>query len=154
MTQEGGGWTLVGRIPRLATGLPTTPPIQTWVMPTRMALYEPNPNSGSHFLHRRDQLTQNGEIMFAYGDWSYWAWTRKRMVFRNLRKQLHQSEASNLSSNGGCYRWYNRGSGNPEDPWIGVGDHDEFLVWGENHSGGQTSITYKNNHGGVTVWVR
>ena len=28
-------------------------------------VYEPNPNSGSHFLHRRDQLGHNGEIMFA-----------------------------------------------------------------------------------------
>ena len=153
MDEAGGGWTLVGRVPPGNCWFEHHTSGSDMGYGNNYGTYEPDPSSSNHFLRQRDDLGSQGLLMFAYGDWSMWVYGFENQLLGSYyANDCRTFVASSAHPTGGCYRWYNRAA-NSEDPWIGVGDHSDNLVWGEQWCSGNDN-NQKNAHGGVTVWVK
>lgn len=152
MDRSGGGWALVGRVPAAGCWFSYDTSSPDTGFSTSYGTYQPDPTSGEHFLRRRDDLSGDGQVMFAWGDWSKWVYGLESDFFgEHYSNSCRTFMTSSDDPGGGCYNWYNRSS-HPEDPWIGVGHHTANILWAEN--GHCADSSDKQIHGGATFWAR
>ena len=139
-----GGWRIVRYLP-----------------PTSTAWYPINDNligttlSGISYSYTNYWTVPFGtfdEFVFATLNMNYWLHCTKTTAYASYNGTSANIIKSSFSSTPYTALWYNRGSGNPEDPLILIHNSTSDLVYGENSSlGGKGYISID---GGMCVLVR
>jgi hypothetical protein len=91
------------------------------------------------------------EFVFATLNMNYWLYCTKTTAYASYNNTAANIIKSSFSSTPYTALWYNRGGGNPEDPWISIQNHPTQLVYGENQAG---SVSLVPLDGGMCVLVR
>ena len=97
------------------------------------------------------------EYLFTTGDETCWLTCPRSSIDRVYKSGSTMSYASRTShpeylNAESKLLWYLRGDGNPEDPWISVGGHPNFVIYGENGNSAFRTLAYE--HGGAHVYIR
>ena len=177
---DGGGWTLVRRVPRGSEWHPATDNCagtQTYGPPVKLTDWQSNNIGNGWSINFEDAVSGYNEMLFATGDAQVWLITTKDAVGGqfvgdsvggNLVEDASEWYAdsprtilkSSDSPEGPPYlaKWYNRGQSNPEDPWISVIDYlnawtSKKIVYGEaRHGSVQANVLQEHN--GANVFIR
>jgi len=100
------------------------------------------------------------EYLFTTGDEAYWLTCPRSSVDRvygtsvgstmSYVSRTSHPEYLNAESK---LSWYLRGENrNPEDPWISIGGHPNFIIYAENGNSARRELAYE--HGGAHVYIR
>jgi hypothetical protein len=92
------------------------------------------------------------EFVFATLNMNYWLYCTKTTAYASYNNTAANIIKSSFSSTPYTALWYNRGGGNPEDPWISIQNYPTQLVYGENQTSGNTGLIPLD--GGMCVLVR
>ena len=157
MSTDGGGWTLVARVPDTGPWMPGDGVLEGG---TAVGAPGPDPGAGSPFAYPF-AVMDFGDFLFAVGDGSLWCVLDKGDVYEPNPDQATLNALVKASGGaavvaGGSTNILMR-SEYAEDPWIGCEGHHQSniprMLYGEASYGGP-HVDYKNAHGGVNVFVR
>ena len=151
----GGNWILVRHVPAGNTWHPATDGLAGTSV---YGSYKANLTASNAFSIQFSTLIFN-EFLFATGDMQIWLRAPTSSVYGTYSGTQRQITCSSQSSTPYTAAWYNRGSGNPEDPWISTIDHTSAvtagqIVHGENSFGGSQATNILPMHGGANVFIR
>jgi len=91
------------------------------------------------------EAVDDTEFMFSFGFFDKWLITTyDQFAYEKGSNYEATILKSHISDTPYTAKWYNRGSGNPEDPWISYKDH-----WDENRG---TQLYSENNNGYNPTW--
>jgi hypothetical protein len=147
-----GGWRIVKFLP---------PNLGRWYQGNYISGNTVNvPNIGTAYNYSDEWGVPFGtfdEMLFGTFDMTYWLRSKKTSVLGNYSGEYRSVISSSKKSESYEVKWYNRGDGNPEDPWVSIDDHfitPSLMLYAENSSTYWGYLRDDYKYGGMCVLVR
>lgn len=153
MERSGGGWTLVGRQDASASWASWNTDLQP--VASSIGAYSVDPLSEGDFYHLLEG-TDFSQYLLQSGTEATWVVFDRTVLAQSYSGAYQPVVASSADPDGASYLWYNRtaldGAYQQEDPWIGVGNHPQNILYGE--AGQSVYPEIRVNQDGVNIFVR
>jgi hypothetical protein len=160
MNTDGGGWMSFAAMSSFGNTFAGSSGGTGWDTTTySYGTYDSTGGTGSDYWRNYSGQSAT-QVLFKTGNGTYWI---RMLLTQCLSSTTHSSNiatSNNFPVDGNNYNStitvLYRGEGIPEDPWINAGGAhavgNNYMFWGEN---GQTvHTTFKNNNGGILVFVK